>query len=730
MVQSNHSLPNTNGAAFRANNNTAHQAHATWNSGDTAPNTTYPYQVWIDTANGLLKRRNALNTAWITEAKIDGSNPSRYDASQTDYTPGYNGASTVNLRDELDLRGLIPQNFGAAGDGSTDDTTAFSDLETAITGREIDLRGKTYVVSAIPTANTYVNGFWLLSNTAYPAHRTAASISADRDTGAVESNSSLSTVNEPVSGQSTDDQCLVLSGRNSRAYGIRTLVGASFDAKAWANIAAVLASRDTSVTHNTSFAAACEDSYGIAEQTAMIGSLRAQGEGKYGAILASQDSVTATTSSGGGRQAVIACQATHVGGGFGARFTVTLDSSGTITDVTVDDGGQDYANTDTLLVEDIITSGSGADLSPTISGGGITGVTINDGGSGYSEVGLRLTVVTDGGSYNAAIAHTGNAFNRGGTSILAGGRQGLISRGAARSGVYAVDDGEVGSNGDGSAAIGGSQPVVNGPQSVTVGGIQNTTTHTAAVVLGGRRTRSDGNYTITAGDNSSGSASTANRRWQVNAANGNVAAAGSFSGSTTFTDYAEYFENETHGEIPLGTIVALNRDKVRPAQAGDEILGVVSATAIVAAGDSPFSWQGRYVYDEWGRAQTQEIDAVSWRRIKDRRGNVEREGYSGALSDAPEPPDDAEYYTETVYVENPDYDPEREQTPRSERPAEWTCVGMLGQVRTRVSQDVQPNDYVTETGDKANSPTRLRCMRTITPYDPDRGFAVAMCLLR
>jgi hypothetical protein len=209
-----------------------------------------------------------------------------------------------------------------------------------------------------------------------------------------------------------------------------------------------------------------------------------------------------------------------------------------------------------------------------------------------------------------------------------------------------------------------------------------------------------------------------------------VNASGTFSGSTTFTDYAEYFENETHGEILLGTIVTLNGDKVRPAQDGDEILGVVSATAIVAAGDSPFTWQGRYVYDEWGRAQTEEQQNVRWARILDDEHNVVRAGYDGPMFEAPEPPEDAVYYTETVYVENPDYDPSIEQTPRSERPAEWTCVGLLGQVRTRVSQDVQPNDYVTETGGKAGGPTRLRCMRIVTPYDPDRGFAVAMCLLR
>ena len=45
--------------------NACWQALATNNSGSTAPNTTYPFMWWADTATNTIKQRNAANSAWI-----------------------------------------------------------------------------------------------------------------------------------------------------------------------------------------------------------------------------------------------------------------------------------------------------------------------------------------------------------------------------------------------------------------------------------------------------------------------------------------------------------------------------------------------------------------------------------------------------------------------------------------------------------------------------------------
>lgn len=65
---------NQNGAAFRADLNNALQALVSNGSGATAPSTTYAYMFWADTSAGLLKQRNAANTAWSSIGIIGQDN--------------------------------------------------------------------------------------------------------------------------------------------------------------------------------------------------------------------------------------------------------------------------------------------------------------------------------------------------------------------------------------------------------------------------------------------------------------------------------------------------------------------------------------------------------------------------------------------------------------------------------------------------------------------------------
>lgn len=66
MSQHDMDVANQAGAPFRADLNLALQALASTSSGSTAPTTPFAYQLWADTNAGMLKMRNAANTAWIT----------------------------------------------------------------------------------------------------------------------------------------------------------------------------------------------------------------------------------------------------------------------------------------------------------------------------------------------------------------------------------------------------------------------------------------------------------------------------------------------------------------------------------------------------------------------------------------------------------------------------------------------------------------------------------------
>lgn len=74
MAQHDYVIANQSGASFRSDLNNALSAVATNNSGTAEPSTTYAYQWWADTNTGLLKQRNAANSAWITIGTLASTN--------------------------------------------------------------------------------------------------------------------------------------------------------------------------------------------------------------------------------------------------------------------------------------------------------------------------------------------------------------------------------------------------------------------------------------------------------------------------------------------------------------------------------------------------------------------------------------------------------------------------------------------------------------------------------
>ena len=66
MAEHDYVIANQNGANTRSDLNNALAAIVSNNSKATAPSTTYAYMWWADTANDILKQRNAADSAWIS----------------------------------------------------------------------------------------------------------------------------------------------------------------------------------------------------------------------------------------------------------------------------------------------------------------------------------------------------------------------------------------------------------------------------------------------------------------------------------------------------------------------------------------------------------------------------------------------------------------------------------------------------------------------------------------
>ena len=74
MATHDYVISNGTGAAVRADINDALAAIVTNNSNASSPATTYAYEWWADTTTGLLKIRNAANSAWITVGTLGSAN--------------------------------------------------------------------------------------------------------------------------------------------------------------------------------------------------------------------------------------------------------------------------------------------------------------------------------------------------------------------------------------------------------------------------------------------------------------------------------------------------------------------------------------------------------------------------------------------------------------------------------------------------------------------------------
>ena len=187
--------------------------------------------------------------------------------------------------------------------------------------------------------------------------------------------------------------------------------------------------------------------------------------------------------------------------------------------------------------------------------------------------------------------------------------------------------------------------------------------------------------------------------WRIESLGGVIRAT---SHLTTGLDYAEYFP-ALRGPHPPGRILSLAGREARIAGAGDHVLGVVSVAPGVVGGDDGLGWSGRVARDKWGAPLYEE----------------DEDGLQ-------------------ILRKATDYDPGRPFVPRSERPDEWTCVALMGQVRVAVDASVRVGDRIVPGHWGIGRRKRwwhrargraIRCMEIERPYDAEDGCAIAWCLV-
>lgn len=583
---------------------------------------------------------------------------------------------------------------GAKGDETTDDTAAFAALEALYQGQYVDLQGKSYNVDSIPAANTYYNGkFIAVSRSSgqdgtFEANGLASVISAERDTGAYDTMYTGGYTVTNFSGRTTKHLVALLASQNCRSTFPRSVNVASIYSEANGNVSGNYSARGSRANAPQSVNIASEECVVEGFRGINAASFLCRSEYSSGANLASR------------RSAVSAQHGTNissvdatVGIGSGAVASVTV-TGGVVTGVSILSGGSGYSEAPIVVFRDRSGTGNGAAATATVSDGAVTAIVLTSGGAGYSDrvdAGFQTS-----GDYSVNIATTNGCKAQASATANIASNASIVM--ALRSANIATNKSTASASNSANLAV--DSCTSSGIQSACIASNNGEAQTTRAVLLASRRTINNHPSSIAGGDTSSGAASAANRSWHIFSTSGDMQLAGTLTTSHIFSDYAEYFENVERGAIPLGTIVTLESSKVRPARTGEYILGVVSGTAGVVLGDTPFHWSGRYATGEFGEpVYTTLVDPDTGQVVKTRK-------------------------------ENPDWNGELPQVPRSERPEEWSCIGLVGQVHTRVGTDVNAGDFIGADGKRSGEETRLRCMAIRQKFDGIKGYAVALCLIR
>lgn len=132
MAQHDYVIANQSGASFRSDLNNALSAVATNNSGTSEPSTTYAYQWWADTNTGLLKVRNAANSAWVTVGTLATANLGLAPTASPSFTGTATFAGDVLLSGtgQLDLpAGTTAQRSGSPNSGMIRFNTTLTQFE-------------------------------------------------------------------------------------------------------------------------------------------------------------------------------------------------------------------------------------------------------------------------------------------------------------------------------------------------------------------------------------------------------------------------------------------------------------------------------------------------------------------------------------------------------------------------------------------------------------------------
>jgi hypothetical protein len=149
MAEHDYVIANQNGANTRSDLNNALAAIVSNNSKATAPTTTYAFMWWADTANDILKQRNAADSAWISILTLSTGTPSvATGASELGDLSDANTTATSNLglgTGAVDAITTGDYNVGVGGNALTATTSGEQNTAVGVEALQANTSGHSCV---------------------------------------------------------------------------------------------------------------------------------------------------------------------------------------------------------------------------------------------------------------------------------------------------------------------------------------------------------------------------------------------------------------------------------------------------------------------------------------------------------------------------------------------------------------------------------------------------------
>lgn len=603
---------------------------------------------------------------------------------------------------------------------------ALAAYEAAVPGQLADWGGVTYELSSYPSGARHINGLVTIGGSTYRTDSLDGAIYIS--VGENHSAKGL-TYSGPTGARTTKQTVGDWCVQGCYSGFVRSGSAWSIYCHAAGNNAANVASRLSWADGPQAFTAGCEEMLAMGFGSGGIFSAESEATGVRANVDSSRYSYAT------GRECKVSSSRYSVAGkGQSFEVTVDVDGGGQLTNLQFPRVGSGLTVAPTVVeILDEGGAGSGGAITLTVAGGALSGGTIDNPGAGYVGP-IQLIILTD--CQNAEVNASQNTVA---TGNMSGARTSYAS---AVHGDYADMAGcyqcENEANISFMAACSGS---------FLDGSVSRVAMLASANVEAGNSSAT--NRSVVIGYSPVPISETNNNQNHTIRLEGN-GGVGRFAGGTTTTglDYAEMMENLEPGVIAPGTILVREGAKVRASRKGDTlpIAGVVSVKPSTL-GNNPMEWQGKQLHNEWLELQTEKTPMVSWTELRAPErfvredvpeheggghtyqsigGELIRSAYLGPVSEAPgNIPDDAEFWEEEVPLLNPDFDPSIPFVLRSDRPFEWTKTGYLGQLRVRVMEHINVDDWIGAGGYRSETPTGIRAMETIRPFDGTDGNVLA-----